>query len=217
MNIIIKIGLKNEHGYPQSVDYFIPAGKYASLFTKSYGDKPNTIQIIFPDDDPQKVCCEQYEYRDDDGRLIAQGDGKTFKVWDGGKYEELTIKEYPNLMMSINNRYPNRLFRSNGDGWRIRLTLNFIIPLVRGVAGIWMFETNGNLSTIPQIRDVFDTMLQERGFCKGIIFDLSVQFATSQKPGSKSKYPVVSLIPNESSENLHKIKDAYKPLTIESK
>ena len=97
----IKIGIKNANGYPQSVDYFIPTGKYAGLFTQAYGEKPQTIQIVFPDDDPAKVCNERYEYRDDDGRLIAAGDGDTFQVWDGKKYETLTTEKYPNLTIRV--------------------------------------------------------------------------------------------------------------------
>jgi hypothetical protein len=31
----IKIGYKTDKGYPHSVDYFIPAGKYAALFTQA--------------------------------------------------------------------------------------------------------------------------------------------------------------------------------------
>ena len=81
----IKIGMKNANGYPQSVDYFIPTGKYAGLFTQAYGEKPQTIQIVFPDDDPAKVCNERYEYRDDDGRLIAAGDGDTTVTWSADK------------------------------------------------------------------------------------------------------------------------------------
>lgn len=107
----IKIGMKNANGYPQSVDYFIPTGKYAGLFTQAYGEKPQTIQIVFPDDDPAKVCNERYEYRDDDGRLIAAGGGDTFQVWDGKKYETLTTEKYPNLMQSITKRYPNKKSR----------------------------------------------------------------------------------------------------------
>lgn len=208
---MVKIGMKNERGYPQSVDYFIPVGKYAALFTQAYGDRPQTIQIVFPDDDPQKVCNEKYEYRDDDGRLIAEGNGEVFKVWNGEKYEELKIEQYPKLMEQITNRYPNKLVKKGGDGWKITLTLNFIVPTIRGVAGIWQFITSGSASTIPAIRDTFDGMLSERGFCKGIIFDLNVSFATSQKPGDKSKYPVVSLVPNESPENVLKVKKAFEP------
>lgn len=214
----LKIGYKNEKGLPQSVDYFIPVGKYSSLFTKAYGDKPQTIQIVFPDDDPAKVCCERYEYRDDDGRLIATGDGEIFQVWNGQQYQELTTFQYPNLMKNIEKRYPNKLFKKTGEGWQIILTLNFIIPCVRGIAGVWQFSTKGTASTIPNVKNVFDQMLENRGFCRGIIWDLSVEFAKSQKPGDKSRYPVVTLVANESEDNLLKVKQAYEPIkTIEKK
>lgn len=199
----IKIGKKSERGFPQSVDYFIPSGKYAGLFTQAYGERPQTIQIVFPDDDAEKVCNEFYEYRDNEGRLLAKGDGAVFQVWNGEKYVELNTTDYPHLMDSIKAKYPSK------QGWRIRLTMNFIVPMVKGVAGLWTFETNGTASTIPQVRDTFDTMLRERSFVKGIIFDLNVQFATSQHPGAKSKFPVVTLVANESEQNVAKIKDAY--------
>jgi hypothetical protein len=210
----IKVGFKNEKGFPQSVDYFIAVGKYAGLFTQAYGDRPSVIQVVFPDDDAEKVCREQYEYRDDFGKLLASGDGATFKVWNGEKYVELTTEDYPNLMDSIEKRYPNKQYTRTGDGWNITLTMNFIIPCVKGVIGVWQFVTKGTASTIPQIRDVFDAMLERRGFCKGIVFDLSVQFAKTQKPGNASRYPVVSLIPNESEENVRKIHDAYQPVKL---
>lgn len=210
----IKIGYKDERGFPRSVDYFIPTGKYASLFTKAYGDKPQTIQVVFPDDDPAKVCNERYEYRDDEGRLLATGDGQIFRVWNGSEYQEVSIEQSPNLMQSVSKRYPNKQSKKTGDGWQIILTLNFIIPCVRGIAGVWQFSTKGTASTIPNVRDVFDAMLEMKGYCKGIIFDLTVQYAKSQKPGDKSRYPVVSLVPNESEENIRTIKQAYEPIKV---
>lgn len=210
----IKIGMKSAKGYPMSVDYFIPSGKYAGLFAKAYGDKPQTIQIVFPDDDPSKVCRELYEYRDDEGRRIAYGDGETFNVWDGAKYKELTVAEYPDLMQMVPRKYPNKAARNGGDGWCITLTLSFIIPLVRGIAGVWQFVTKGTASTIPNIRDTFDAMMRERGFVRGIIWDMNVQFATTQKPGDRSRFPVVSIVPNESEDNLKKIIEANKPIKV---
>ena len=210
----IKIGFKDERGFPRSVDYFIPTGKYASLFTKAYGEKPQTIQVVFPDDDPAKVCNERYEYRDDEGRLLATGDGENFQIWNGKEYQEVSIEQSPNLMRSVEKRHPNKLYQKTGDGWQIILTLNFIIPCVRGIAGVWQFSTKGNASTIPNVRNVFDAMLEMKGYCKGIIFDLSVQYAKSQKPGDKSRYPVVSLVPNESEENIRTIKAAYEPIKV---
>ena len=55
-------------------------------------------------------------------------------------------------------------------------------------------------------------MLFERGFCKGIIFDLNVQFATTQKPGDCSRFPIVSLVPNESADNVLKVRKAWEPV-----
>lgn len=208
----IKVGIKSPKGYPQSVDYFVASGKYADLFKQAYGEKPQTIQIVFPCDDPGEVCREEYEYRDDDGKLVARGDGQEFAVWNGRQYQTLMIDDYPNLMQGVTKRHPNRASRAGGDGWSVTLTLNFIVPLVRGVAGLWTFTSKGSASTIPQIRDAFDAMLAERGFCKGIIWDMSVQFATSQKPGDRSRYPVVTIVPNESAENIKKIKEAFEPI-----
>lgn len=206
----IKTGFKDGRGLPRSVNYFIPAGKYAELFAKAYGDKPQTIQIVFPDDDPTKVCSERYEYRDDSGRLYARGDGEEFEIWDGQKYQKANINEYPGLMEAVKKRCPTKATKAGESGWDVVLTLSFIIPMVKGIAGVWQFTTKGELSTIPQIRDVFDAMNEARGFVKGIIFDLTVDFAKSQKPGINSRYPVVSLIPNESEENIAKVKDGLK-------
>lgn len=210
----IRIGYKDERGLPRSADYFIPTGKYASLFTKVYGEKPQTIQIVFPADNPAQVCNEHYEYRDDNGRLIASGDGETFGVWDGKGYQILTRAEYPKIMESVEKRYPNKQYQRTGDGWSVVLAMNFIIPCVKGIAGVWQFVTKGTASTIPQIRDVFDAMLEAKGYVKGVIFDLTVQFAKSQKPGMTSRYPVVTMIPNESEENVKMIKEAYKPVNM---
>lgn len=204
----IKIGKKaiskNGKEYPTSVDYFIPQGKYASLFTQAYGEKPNTIQIVFPSDDASLVCNEYYEYRDDSGALVAKGDGETFFVWSTDQYKELTATQYPDIMDMVCRKYKSR------TGWRVRLTLYFFIPLVRGVAGLWQFETNGSLSSIPQIVNSFDSLKEYNGNVKGVIFDLSVTMAKSQKPNTNSKYPVVSLVANESEENIANVKQSQK-------
>lgn len=214
----IKVGYKekatNGKEYPKSVDYFIASGKYAGLFTKAYGEKPQTIQIVFPDDTPEKVCNEMYEYRDDDGRRIAYGDGETFFVWDGKKYAQYSTKDYPDLMAGVAKKHPNRAVKNGGDGWIVTLTVTFIIPLVRGVGGVWQFTTKGTASTIPNIRDTFDAILEEKKFVKGIIFDMNVQFAVSQKPGARSRFPVVTIVPNESEGNLFAVKEAFKPVNL---
>ena len=127
-----------------STDYWLADGKYASLFDKAYGEKPDTIQIVFPSDNPELVCREEYELRDTQGKLVASGDGETFKVWStkSKAYTILSVTEYPNLMEMVKSKYPSQ-------DWKITLTLNFIIPKVRGIMGLWQFSTKGSASSIP--------------------------------------------------------------------
>lgn len=205
----IKCGMKSEKGYPMSTDYFVPSGSYAPLFTQAYGEKPNTVQIVFPSDDPELVCREEYILRDNAGKLVSSGDGVNFRTWSEKqkKYIDVTTEEQPNLMEMLASHYKQE--------WKVTLTLNFILPLVRGVMGCWQFQTKGSASTIPQVRDTFDTMLEQNGKVAGVIFDLNVKMAKSNKPGDSSRYPVVSLVPNESRDNLLKIREAKKPVTLE--
>lgn len=195
--------------YPRSTEWFVPSGKYASLFKEAYGEQPSTIQIVFPSDDAELVCREEYILRDNAGKLVSSGDGVNFRTWSEKqkKYIDVTTDEQPNLMEMLSKHY--------GQEWKVTLTLNFILPLVRGVMGCWQFQTKGSASTIPQVRDTFDTMLEQNGKVAGVIFDLSVVMHKSNKPNDSSRYPVVSLVPNESRENLLKIREAKKPVTLE--
>lgn len=206
----IHVGIKDEGGFPRSIDWFRADGKYASLFTQAYGEKPSTIQIIFPSDDAELVCREEYEFRDTAGKLVAKGDGEVFKVWSqkSGEYVRVSTEETPEVMNIIAQRYPK-------CEWKVTLTMNFIIPMIRGVMGLWQFVTKGAASTIPQVRDCFDAMKESNGKVAGVIFDLSVAMAKSNKPNDKSRYPVVSLIANESRQNLEMVRESRKPILLE--
>lgn len=196
---MIKTGFKNHKGLPQSTDYFLATGKYKSLFEAAYPGKPQTIQIVFWDDDVESMCEERYEYRDKDGRLYAKGDGETFEVWNGSEYDKYHISDHPDIMDRIDKKVSHK-------GWAVILTIRFILPLVKDIAGYWQFSTKGEASSIPAIRDTFDAMLNARGSVRGVIFDLNVTFAKSQKPGVNSRYPVVTLVPNQSEANIQAVK-----------
>lgn len=185
---------QNGKEYPVSVDYFIPSGKYAGLFTDALGEKPSTIQVVFPSDDAAKVCNERYEYRDNAGALVARGDGQVFEIWDGKKYAPYSVAQYPDIMDQITAKNPTK---RGAENWDIVLTMRVIIPAVRGVVGVWQFSTKGKASSIRNIRESFDAVQMMRGTVTGTVFDLSVQFAKSNKPGVNSRYPVVSLVAND--------------------
>lgn len=184
---------KSGKEYPVSVDYFIPTGKYAALFTKELGEKPQTIQVIFPSDDAEKVCNEQYQYRDDKGALVARGDGHTFEVWNGKVYAPYTIEDYPNIMQLIAENNPTK----REDNWDIVLSMKFIVPAVRGVVGVWGLTTKGRASSVRNIRESFDAVQMMRGTVVTSAFDLSVHFHKSNKPNDTSRYPVLSLVAND--------------------
>ena len=204
----IKAGMKSEKGYPMSLDHFIATGPYAPLFTQAYGENPSTIQIVFPSDDAELVCREEYVLRDNAGKLVSTGDGEDFKVYSEKTkaYKTITVSEQPDIMDMLSNHYKQK--------WLVTLTLNFIIPLVRGIMGCWQFQTKGVASSVPQVRDAFDAMLEQNGHASGVIFDLSVKMHISQKPNTASKYPVVTLVPNESEENLRMVRDSRKPIAL---
>lgn len=185
---------QNGREYPVSVDYFIPSGKYAGMFTAALGERPQTIQVIFPDDSPEKVCNERYEYRDDKGALVARGDGRVFEIWDGKRYAPYSVDQYPDIMEQVAAKNPTN---RGADNWDVALTLRFIVPAVRGVVGVWQFSTKGRASSIKNIRNSFDGVQMMRGTVCQTVFDLSVQFAKSNKPGVNSRYPVVTLVAND--------------------
>lgn len=197
---------QNGREYPVSVDWFIPSGKYAGMFTAALGEKPQTIQIIFPDDDPAKVCNERYEYRDNAGALVARGDGVNFEVWNGQKYIPVSAEKYPDIMKTICEKYPTR---RGAENWDIALTMRFIIPAVRGIIGVWVFSTRGKASSIRNIRESFDGVKLLRGTVTNSVFDLSVSFAKSNKPNQNNRYPVVTMIAND--RRIEQIREELKP------
>lgn len=206
----IKCGIKSASGYPMSVDYFVATGKYASLFTSIYGEKPSSILVYFPSDDPNLVCREEYIYRDDKGKKIASGDGENFTIWSDKAQSriQVSVDKFPNIMEQISQKYPSK------TGWQVTLTLNFVCPLVNKIYGVWEFQTKGVASSIPQIRDCFDAMLAKNGHISGVLCDLNVMFAKSDSPKA-SRYPVVSLIPNETDENVSKVKSLAQGILTE--
>ena len=197
---------QNGREYPVSVDYFIPSGKYAGLFTAALGDKPATIQVIFPSDNPVISCNERFVYRDDKGALVAKGDGRIFEIWDGKKYAPYSVENYPDIWDQIIRNNPTK---RGADNWDVELTLRFIVPAIRGVVGVWVLNTKGRASSVKNLRDSFDSVQAMRGTVTTSVFDLSVHFHKSNKPGQNSRYPVLELVCNDN--RIGEIRELLKP------
>lgn len=189
----IKVGMKNEKGLPVSLDYFRATGSYAAKFYEVYPERPDRLQIIFISDDNLQSCYEEWDGRDKEGRRAGYGDGAEYFLWDykAKEYRPTTSKEEI-----------TKFSRENNVKWRQVLTINFIIPAIKGVFGMWQLQTGGDKTSINAIRNTFDEIKELAGTVVNIPFDLCVKKVTSNKPEAKSVYPVVTLIPNISQENI---------------
>lgn len=204
----IKIGekAKKKRGdqfieYPTSLDYFVATGNYKQHFTDAYGDKPKKITVIFISDDVSQVCNEIYECRDNLGRLVGNGDGERFYLWD-------QLKGQYSLIEKPADEEEQKLFRKKIDSlgkWRHVLELTFVLPDLKGLFGQWRLTTYGAKSSIPGITSSFDTVLNFAKTVRFMPFDLSVEKVKSNKPGEKRSYPVLTLVSNISADSQAKL------------
>jgi hypothetical protein len=187
--------------YPVSLDYFIATGAYAAKFNEVYPDKPTRIQIVFISDDDFQSCYEEWDGRDKEGRRAGYGDGETYWLWQYGKdeYKETTDRK---LIADFTKQH--------GIKWKQVLTINFVIPAIKGVFGCWQLQTGGDKSSINAIRNTFDEIKEQAGTVVNIPFDLCVKKVTSNKPEAKSVYPVISLVPNISAENMEQLRAFFE-------
>lgn len=196
----------NGKKHPKSLDYFKATGDYADRFHFTFGEQPKQLSIMFLSEIEDISCNEAIEYRTKEGRLFAQGDGKNFKVWSKEKndYVPYNTKERPNLIKEIEKATPE------GKKSHI-LRLNFMI-IGLNVLGYWTFETGAEKTSIPQILSVYDMVKVKARRVMGIIFELNIKKVKSNKPGVKSQYPVVSLVPVFNDEQRIAIESGLKQL-----
>jgi hypothetical protein len=197
----IKVGEKRKNAagkdFPVSLDYFKADGDYAKVFVEAFGETPNSIEIVFISDDYEKSCLEEWVGRDKAGRKVGFGDGKRFWLFDDATLE---YKLAEGTEQEIKQRM--KVMKTEGVKWSVVLTLHFVIPKIPKILGVWRFQTKGVKSTIENVRNTFDHIQNVYGTVIGIPFDFRVKKVKSDKPGSGNVFPVVSIVPNLSDENL---------------
>lgn len=198
----IKVGEKRKNAsgveFPVSLDYFKADGDYAKKFEDAFGATPNTIEIVFISDDIEKSCLEEWEGRDKAGRKAGYGDGKRYWLFDD---ENLDYRQIEGTDAEV-REIIKKVSKEKTIKWSVVLTLYFVIPKIPGIMGVWRFKTKGVKSSIENVRHTFDYIQSIYNTVIGIPFDLKVKKVKSDKPGSANLYPVVSIVPNLSEENL---------------
>ncbi|MCZ4244927.1 hypothetical protein [Pedobacter punctiformis] len=179
--------------YPKAIDYFRPTGNFANQFTALFGEKPNSLQIAFISNDIKEVCNEQFESWDK-GKRFGWGDGETFSVFNAatGKYDE---------GVSATDK------RVKALKWDRTLTLRFVLLKMTGVLGYWSWSTKAKEVSIPSITKSFDLVMEKSGSIIGFPFNFTIEMKKSYTPGEAKTYPVVSLIPSFTEENMEAVRN----------
>jgi hypothetical protein len=199
----IKIGMKKEgqkgdkkYEYPVSLDYFRATGNFANEFTKIFGDKPQKLSIAFISDDLNEVCNQRYECWEG-GKRWGWSDGVEFTVFDKSKSEYVIVK--------ADTPENQALIKSVGK-WDEMLTLKFVILELKGIMGYWSYQTKAKSVSIPAIVKSFDFVRERAGSIIGFPFSLIVEKKSGYSPGEPKNYPVVSLVPNFSEDNIEQVR-----------
>jgi len=193
----IKTGIKAKTAsgteYPKAIDYFRPTGNFANQFIKLFGEKPKELQITFISNDIKEVCNEQFESWEK-GKRYGWGDGETFTVFNAttGKYE---------------NDIPAADKRVKALKWERTLTLRFVLLKMTGVLGYWSWSTKAKEVSIPSITKSFDLVMEKTGSIIGFPFNFTIEMKKSYTPGEAKTYPVVSLIPSFTEENMEAVRN----------
>jgi hypothetical protein len=196
----LKVGEKVTQGgktFPRSTDYFKATGQYASHFHAVYGERPDRVQVVFISDKYSESCYEEYDARDAQGRKAGYGDGDQWYMWSTKRNDYVLVDFATKERLSIEAKLK----------WSVTLTLTFLIPKIDGLFALWRFQTKGIHSSIPEIRQTFDNVMSQSGTVKLIPFELIVKKVKSQKPGTNSAFPVVSLVPHMSQDNLLNVRN----------
>jgi len=206
----LHVGEKDARGIPKSIDWFKASGKYADRFHKEYGERPSCISIVFPSDNVADVCNARYECwgtgskelpnDPNKGKRIAYGDGNTFFVYSPAEDAYVAFDGDKDVLRKLPGK------------WRQLVTLRFLLVKVP-VLGYWELTTGGSMTSIPNLVGVYDRVLSQVGpRIVKVPFDLTVEFATSKRPGSTSRYPVLNLIPLLGTEEVMAVRKLQESL-----
>jgi hypothetical protein len=179
---------------PTSLDYFRFDTEHVDwhrAFVDKFGEKPTELPIFFYEDGLESLS-HHFELRDNQGKMIAIGNGTKYKIATDKGWEEVEGAAIAEKVKPLVGRYTTDRYK---PVWREMCRIRFMIkeiPLI----GYFEFKTMGKETTIPKIIGPYDLVKQMNGTVVGVPFTLCVKKHTGNTTGQAKSYPIVELICN---------------------
>lgn len=190
----IKVGKKTDRGLPTSLDYFrFDCGDnkmWEEEARRLFGSEPKSLPIKFFTANDDISCDQRYELRTHDGKLAGKGDGKHY--WLVNEHGQWHMEADRKKVAAYVTRLKTEKYKPE---WQEVCYLRFVLSGYP-VLGYWELYTKGASSTIKNLVGVFDQVRNLTDITR-VNFLLRVERHTSNRAGSKSRYPVVSLYPEQ--------------------
>lgn len=153
------MGEAGKGGHPKAVDYFVIASPHQALTDAArvlYGDKPKSLDIVFPIDDLDQLFPQDYKAYKTNG-LWCSGNGESARRWG------------PTGMIDV--KCPCELL-DTGECKPVA-TLNFMMPRLPGL-GVWSYTTSGT-HAIVGLNSELEMFQRAFGGLRGIEFKLVLE------------------------------------------
>lgn len=184
----IKIEKPGKHPYPSPTDYFVVPDEI-----KQYvGDKPKTLNIMFPTDNPEDFAPQYLKLYSLTQGLVSRGDGiKCRRKIDTatGAVADHTTQEWEFTEMACDPDHCPEMVGNPDQNIRPQcrrvMNLMFVLPHVPGL-GVWQLDTS-SFHSIVNVNSCLDVIRGLLGRIVGVPLTLSLEPREVTPPGMTKK------------------------------
>ena len=164
----IHLGIKNEKGYPEKVDYFVCPPEVIGV----YGDKPKELRVFIPVEDEEKWASQFYRCYSKTRGLVCKGDGETCMRLVNTQTGEMVWKED---IAGVMKEAPCKGRECPDYKVKCReiMNLQFLLPDVPGL-GVWQIDTS-SINSILNINNESAFIKAAHGRISGLPLTLTLE------------------------------------------
>jgi hypothetical protein len=183
-----KVKVPGKNPYPRATDYFVVPDE----IKKYVGDKPKTLNIMFPTDNPEDFAPQYLKCYSMTQGLVCKGDGVQCRRkidTATGAVADHTTEEWEYKEMTCDPENCPEMVGDPEENIRPQcrrvMNLMFLLPEVPGL-GVWQLDTSSFYS-IVNINSCLDVIRSFFGRLYGIPLTLSLEPREVTPPGMKKK------------------------------